>query len=245
MAVWFTGTDTGSKYVSGQLYANGNGVYRANSDGSFSNLSNGRVAVGSSQSDRVVFGNTGGSLGSSTRTSSTGAGVSRVSTGGPVGGGPGVPGVAPVAAGELGTGPGGRVVATTENRGAFLGAGSLARPAGMKPAKSSAGSQNWTAFGVEFQAFPGFSDGELIESRHGEGFLSDLWFLATIPADVAYTGGLWAKDQKFAPDAEAGHSMNYPWKAGKTEPWRPAGPTDLPPGDWGGPSPGVSYRTGF
>ena len=241
MAVWFTGTDTGRRYVSGQLYANGNGVYLANDNGSFDNLSTGRTVVGSSQSDRVVFGNTG-SLVSSERSSSTGPGVARVSTGGPVGGGPGLPGVAPVGAGDLGTGPGGRVVATPENRGAFLGAGSLA---GMKPGKSTAGAQNWTAFGVEFQAFPGFSDGELVETRHGEGFLSDLWFLATIPADVAYTGGLWAKDQKFAPQGDAEHSMNYPWKAGKTDPWRPSGPTDLPPGDWGGPSPGVSYRTGF
>lgn len=133
MAVTFTGTKTRDTYVSGNVYANGNGAYRANLDGSFTRLSNGGVLAGSSQSAKAVWGTTSGQYlgtGQSGREAAVshvlggGAAVSRATSGAGPGSGPGNPGaLSAPGANALTVGAGVRAVATAENRGAFLLAG--------------------------------------------------------------------------------------------------------------------------
>lgn len=174
MAVTFTGTNTGKVYVEGKTYSNGNGTYRANADGSFTNLNTGRTAVGSSQSDKVVFGTT--SLGSGGGGSKgTGAGTSGVKASGS-GSGAGTGGVV-VAGGKgpVGTGPGVPSAVQPGGKGAFLGGGFLSgQPVAAGPGKIT---DVWIG-GFKMPQDRGTSDAGDIEQRYGEAeFLSPGWFI--------------------------------------------------------------------
>lgn len=100
----FTGTSTGNVYRAGQNYSMGGNVYRANSDGSFTNLRSGHTAVGSSQAiaaqqawndDGFFWGKGVGSHGDSwfgssdTGAGGAGPGEARVTTGSPAASGGG------------------------------------------------------------------------------------------------------------------------------------------------------------
>lgn len=58
----FSGTSTGNSYTAGQVYSNGNGTYRANPDGSFTNTNTGRTIPGSSGGSSSASSRAGQSL---------------------------------------------------------------------------------------------------------------------------------------------------------------------------------------
>lgn len=79
---WFTGTATGNVYTVGEYYALGSEVYRANENGSFTNVQTGHTRVGSSES--AVWWGGGGATGGSQSWSppvESGAGVLTMSGG--------------------------------------------------------------------------------------------------------------------------------------------------------------------
>lgn len=124
MTIYFSGTDTGQFYQAGRVYENGNGQYRANGDGSFTNLGSGRTAVGSRDSDTAVFINTNTGMGSS---SGSGAGQPRASSGGGSGGG-------------AGPGNAGAVIGSGQSTGAGAGnPGAVSKPAANGGGVASAG----------------------------------------------------------------------------------------------------------
>lgn len=102
---WFTGTSTGRVYEVGKLYAMAGDTYRANRNGSFTNLRSGVVLDGSSQSERVTWGGGPSSAASRSSGQASGGAVSASA-----GNGPGAASSMGQVTGEAGTGPGQMVV---------------------------------------------------------------------------------------------------------------------------------------
>lgn len=157
---WFTGTSTGDRYTVGQVYSNASGSYRANPDGSFTNVKTGRTDVGSSQDPRTVWG--GSSIVSGGRDGGAGPGSAAVVAGGrsAVTSGPGSGITVSGGAGDPGSGP-----------GAFV-FGDITLEPKMKKTHTQL-----VIGGGSVAHDPGWSDAGEVEERWGEGeLLSPTWF---------------------------------------------------------------------
>lgn len=199
MAQAFTGTATGNVYVAGRIYERGGDQYRANSDGTFTNMRTGRSSVGSSvqveaadreRVRREVEAIMQAALrGYEAGKATSGPGV--VQTGGARSGGAGSHG----AGAPVGGGPGNTGVKLVSSSGAF---GNVLTIPGPYEVKLQESNRTPIMIGGQFITMDaGFSDAGDFEERYGDSeILSTGYGLVLLAADArAHFGAQAARDE--------------------------------------------------
>lgn len=195
MAVYYTGTSTGTTYKDGQKFETARGTVTAQKDGTFRNDKTGQISVGSSRDPNVKWAAsgddirlfTGGSAGDKAAQKAAQNGSRIVGSDAAMVRSPS--GVLPtgVAGGAGGLTSDTAAVRVMNPTAAQIWAGRAAftRKAGWSGKDDPGQDLMWSGF--QWQSHPGWTNMELAEARYGDSELfQTLGFLATFGADIGW-----------------------------------------------------------